>query len=130
MRGQPGHNIRVPPGFLGMDAWMTSQVNIALLRKLRGPLICLNFFFDMLSMDVRTTCHWQMSGLPMQELNIGCVVVLSHDRNISLCPHSPVTKVLLYHYGRNAIVVLENSLKVLPPYLIDNSLRCSNSRRR
>ena len=44
MRGQLGHNTRphaqLPPSFLGMDAWMTSQLNLALIRKLRETLMC------------------------------------------------------------------------------------------
>ena len=35
MHGQSGHNTRpqakLPPSFLGMDAWMTLQVNVATL---------------------------------------------------------------------------------------------------
>ena len=47
MRGQSGHNTRLdtrfPPIFLGMDAWVTSQLNVALARKLRGSLVCLAY---------------------------------------------------------------------------------------
>ena len=36
----PGHNTRpyarLPPSFLSMDAWITSQLNVALIRKLLG----------------------------------------------------------------------------------------------
>ena len=32
------------PSFMGMDAWMTPQLNIALIRKLRGTLMCLAYF--------------------------------------------------------------------------------------
>ena len=51
MLGQPGHNTRPhawsPPSFLGMNAWMTSKLNAALIRTLRGSLMCLAYFFDM-----------------------------------------------------------------------------------
>ena len=61
MRGQPGHNsrphIQLLLCYLGMDAWMTSQLNVALIRNARGPLVSLTQFFDMLSMDVCTTRH-------------------------------------------------------------------------
>ena len=30
--------------FLVMDAWMTSLVNVALIRKLLGSLMCLDYF--------------------------------------------------------------------------------------
>ena len=54
--GQPGHKtrpyIRLPPSFLDMDAWMTSQLKVSLIRKLRGSLMCLAYFFDMLSLDI------------------------------------------------------------------------------
>ena len=49
MRGKPGQNTRpharLPPSFLGMDAWMTSQLNVVLIHKLRGSLICLAKIF-------------------------------------------------------------------------------------
>ena len=32
--------------FLGFDACMTSQLNVALIRKLHGPLKCLAYFLD------------------------------------------------------------------------------------
>ena len=37
------HN-RLPPSFLCMDAWMTSQLNVALNCKLHGSLMCLAYF--------------------------------------------------------------------------------------
>ena len=47
MPGQPGHNTQLhsqlPPSFLGMDAFMTSQLNVALKSKLRGSLMCLAY---------------------------------------------------------------------------------------
>ena len=65
MRGQSGHNTRpdtwLPPIFLGLNAWMTSQLNITLARKLRGSLVCLACFFDELAMGVFTTRHWKTS---------------------------------------------------------------------
>ena len=49
MRGEPGHNTqphtRLPPSFLDIDAWMTSQMNVALFRKLHGSLMCLPYFW-------------------------------------------------------------------------------------
>ena len=70
MSGQPRHNTRprarLPPSFLGMDAWMTSQLNVALIRKLRVALMYLANFFDMLSMGVCKTTHWQTSGRLVQ----------------------------------------------------------------
>ena len=76
MRG-PGHNTRLhaplPHSFLGMGALITSQVNVTLIRKLRGSLVCLAYFFNMLSMDVCTTRHWQTYGRLVQELNV-CTV--------------------------------------------------------
>ena len=77
MRGQPGHNkrphARLLPSFLGMEAWMTSQLNVALIRKPHGVLMCLAYFFDMLSMGVYKTSHWKTSGRLVQELNT-CIV--------------------------------------------------------
>ena len=36
--------VRLPPSFLGMDAWMTLQSNMALIRKLCAALMCLTYF--------------------------------------------------------------------------------------
>ena len=53
---------------------MTSQLNVALICKLRGSLICLAYVFDILSMDVFTIRHRQTSRQVEQEINI-CTVV-------------------------------------------------------
>ena len=52
---------------------MTSQLNVALILKLRGALMYLTYFFDMLSMGVGKTRHWQTSGRLVQELK-ACIV--------------------------------------------------------
>ena len=52
---------------------MTFQLNVALIRKLGGPLKCLAIFFDTLSMGDCAIRHWQTSGRLMQELN-ACTV--------------------------------------------------------
>ena len=45
----PRHNtqphFRLVPSFLHMYTWMTSQLNVDLICKLRGPLMCLAIFF-------------------------------------------------------------------------------------
>ena len=77
MRVQPVHNTRPhawsPPCFLGMDAWMTSKLNVALIRKLHGPLVCLAYFVHMIPNGMCTTGHWQTTGRLVQELNV-CTV--------------------------------------------------------
>ena len=50
-------------------ALMPPELKVALIRKLRGSLMCLVYCFDMLSMGVCTTTHWQTSGRLVQELN-------------------------------------------------------------
>ena len=52
-----------------MDALITSQLNVALILKLRGSSMSLAYIIDMLSKEVCTTKHWQMSGRLVQELN-------------------------------------------------------------
>ena len=85
MSGRPAHNTqphaRLPTSFLGMEAWMTSQLNVELIRKPRGVLMCLAYFFDMLSMGVCKTRHWQTSGRLVQELNT-CTVVDKYSSNL------------------------------------------------
>ena len=77
MRGQSGHNTRpddrLPPIFLGVDAWMTSQLNVDLARKLCVSLMCLACILDVLGMGVFTTRQWKKSGRLVQELNV-CTV--------------------------------------------------------
>ena len=36
-----------PEAVHGMDAWMTSRLNVAFINKLRGSLVRLAYFFDM-----------------------------------------------------------------------------------
>ena len=38
-------NAKLPPSFLGMDAWMTSQLNVAFICKLTGSLMWLAYYF-------------------------------------------------------------------------------------
>ena len=52
---------------------MTSQLKVALIRKLHESLVWLDYSFDTLSMVVYTTRHWRTSGRLVQELN-GCIV--------------------------------------------------------
>ena len=74
MRGQPGHNTQphaqLQPSFQGIDAWITSKLNEALVCNLRVSLMSLADVFDMSSMVVCTTRHWQTSGRLVQELNV------------------------------------------------------------
>ena len=77
MREQPGHDTRpharLPSSFLGIDAWMNSQLNAALIRKLRGSLMCVAYFIDMLSAGVCKTRHCETSSRLVQELSV-CTV--------------------------------------------------------
>ena len=56
MRGQPGHNTqlhdRLQPSFHGIDAWITSELNEALVCKLRVSLMSMAGIFDIPSMGV------------------------------------------------------------------------------
>ena len=73
MREQTVHDARPharsPTSFLCMDAWRTSQLNVAYIRMLRGSLMCLAYLFGISFIDVCTTRHWQTSGRLVQELN-------------------------------------------------------------
>ena len=56
MRGQPEHKTRpcaqLPPSFLGMGAWMTSQLKVAFDSQATWAIDELGLFSDMLSMGV------------------------------------------------------------------------------
>ena len=77
MCGRPGQNTRpharLPSSFPGMDAWMTSQLNVVLIHKLRGSLICMAKYFEMLFIEFYTTRHRRASGLHVHDLNV-CTV--------------------------------------------------------
>ena len=55
---------------------MTSQLNVALFRKL-GVAHVLGLCFDILSKGVRTTRHLQTSGRLLQELSVCTVQIAS-----------------------------------------------------
>ena len=56
--------------FLGMDAWIASQVNVTLIRK-----ICAWVIFETCYQRVLLhTRHWQTTGRLLQELNVFNVV--------------------------------------------------------
>ena len=40
---------RLPPNFLGTNAWITSQLKVAFICKLRGSLMCLAYFLNFLT---------------------------------------------------------------------------------
>ena len=78
MRGQPRYitrpHARLPHSFRGMDAWMTSQLNVALIRMLRGSLTSVIFFihgylYNQALADVRSIgagiefLHYRMCGV-------------------------------------------------------------------
>ena len=52
---------------------MTSQLNVALIRKLRVSLVCLAYSLHIINV-FKQTGHWQMSGRLVQELNNVCTV--------------------------------------------------------
>ena len=63
--------------FLGIVAWMNSQMHVPWIRKLRGSFMYLAYFIDMLSVGVCTTKHWQTSSRLVQELSV-CTVLSSY----------------------------------------------------
>ena len=82
--GSPGiiHDCmpNLPPSYVGMDAWMTSQLNVALIHKLHGSLMCLALFLTYLSNGVCKDCHCKyiLEGLLMLGLNKKYVCFLLH----------------------------------------------------
>ena len=76
MHGQPGHikraDARLQPSYLDMEAWMTSQLNIALISKLRGSLMCLAFFLHVIQGCLYNQAMADVQ-LKVQDLNV-CTV--------------------------------------------------------
>ena len=76
MRGQPGQNTRPHarlPLIDGHRCMNGLQLNVTLIRTLRGSLMCLSYFIEMLSMVGCATRQWQTSGRLVQALNV-CTV--------------------------------------------------------
>ena len=65
---------------------MTSQLNVALIHKLLGSVICLAYFLNMLFMGAFATRHCQTFGRLVQELCV-CTVPKnrSHEKDVILC---------------------------------------------
>ena len=61
----------------------TLQLNVALIRKLRGSLLCLVYFVDFLYIGVCKTMHWETSGRLVQELNICTVSTFYETERVS-----------------------------------------------
>ena len=75
MRGQHTTARPIATIFLGMDAWINlTSTHRIFDHKLRGSLMCLAYFSDMLPVGFCTTEHWHTSGRLIQEL-IVCTVV-------------------------------------------------------
>ena len=74
--------------FPGHGCMNDLQPNVTLIRKLRGSLMCLSNFIEMLSMGVCTTRQWQTSGQLVQEFNV-CTVVTGSLQSVKLnsCHH-------------------------------------------
>ena len=70
---------RMPDRHLVFWAWMTPQLNVALDSHSTWVIDVLGLCFDMLSMVVCTTRHWQTPGRLVQELNV-CTVHIKHCR--------------------------------------------------
>ena len=77
MHGQPCQytrpHVRLLSSFQCINAWINLQLKVALIHKLRGSLMWLTSFPDMLCMGVCTTRQWQTSGRLVQELNVSTV---------------------------------------------------------
>ena len=86
---------------------MTSQLNVALIRKLRELLISLAYFLT-LSVGVCTTRHCQTSGRLLQELN-HCTV---HIWKLDVC--SKTIKTSDRRELDMKYVCLMNQVKALP----------------
>ena len=73
MRGLPGHNTRLharlPPSFLGMDAWVTSELKVALIRKIRGALMCLAYSLHIIHGSFH---NQEMADVRMTDAGIKC----------------------------------------------------------
>ena len=76
MRGQPRYNIRphacLPPSLLAINAWMTSQLTVALNHKATWVIDAYGLFLTF-PVGACTTWPWQTSGGLVQELNV-CTV--------------------------------------------------------
>ena len=84
MSGLPGHNsqlhARLPYGFLGMDACVTSRLNLALFHKLCVALMCFAYLFELLSTSVfynQALADARSTGAVIECLHCTCRITLT-----------------------------------------------------
>ena len=87
MDGQAGHNTH-PHAMIdtlvpGHECRNDLTTSVALMRKLRRLSVCLVYCFDMLTMDVCSTRHYETPGCPVQELNVCTILILMYYHNIN-----------------------------------------------
>ena len=77
---------RLPRSFLGMDAWITSQLNVALIFKLRGSFMCLAYFFGHVTnwcLNKRALADVRSTGAGIKWLYCTCLTMISNIRMFS-----------------------------------------------
>ena len=94
MRGQPGHNAqphaRLQPSFQSIDAWITSELNEALVCKLRVSLMSLADIFDITSMGVlynQALADVRSTGAGIRCRHCTCKGVVWDSVSLSLVTH-------------------------------------------
>ena len=91
MRGQPGHNPQLHawpiaaqfPGHGWMHRLTTDR---SFDHKLRGSLMFLAYFSDMLPTGLCKTEHWHTSGRLVRELNVWTVAWITGEQEIVIQP--------------------------------------------
>ena len=116
MRGQLGHSTRPHTrllfSFLGMDAWMTLQLNTSSIRK-RGSLICLAYLLTSF-LGVCTTSHRadvRSTGAGIKCLYCICICVLYGE--------FPQESGVTFLRSRNLFVYVVNKVLQLPREYLD-----------
>ena len=88
------------PMLLCMDAWIISQLNVASIRKLRGSLMWLVYFSNILSINVYITWHSQTSDHLVQELHVSTVCAASTMMLSPLQSSGAYQKIMFFTYCR------------------------------
>ena len=130
MRMQPRNNTqphaRLPPSFLGMNVWMTSQLSVALIHKIRGSFVCFAYFLTCYPRVLaqpgtgRRPVDWWKNYMPLPYCNVPVVTVYSgtcqigHLCTLNTCVHWTIFHVPAHSHWKSMGGYLDTLNTCLP----------------
>ena len=120
---------RFPPSVMGTDACITSQLKVALIRIMRGSLLCLAYSFD-----VKHRCFYnealKTSDRLVQNLNVCtvglfnkiCMSLMCFAHFLNCCPRVFTTR----HWQTSSRLVQELNVCIVLVFSYDYALNVKN----